>query len=1400
MLPQPVDIREGLYLELRVDDYSYGGANNADHWISFHIWDNDRMIPGNTKDYGQGWLSLIRTGSGKHTVQSIQSGYLQFEQLGGMDSITPATDQNGKNIYTLEIRYTGSGYKILVCGYEVGGCDVISQHLSTLNPNGEFYIGVTFHSGVQNGVCDATVLKFGSTKETATTPQGNEAVAPQASQPHVHTEEINPGMAPTCTQDGYSEEIRCSSCGELLKSREIIPATGHTVIQKPGKAPTCTEGGLSDGESCQACGEILVPQYFLEPTGHDEQVIPGVEPTPTEDGLSDGIVCSACGEILVPQEKIPALGEDEEIILPPADVWDGSVASGFAGGNGTEGNPYLISTGAQLAYLETVAYKEGYSDKHYKLTNPIDLNGLEWEPISMSGYDFYFDGNGYTVSNFKITKKNRSYAGLFSEVGRGTVANLGVTDFEINVTSSYESYAGGLAGYLYWSTIENCYAIGSVTLTSGAETVMVGGLVGYAQDTDAIRGCYSAGTVSGTSKQAYAYAGGLVGKTWSKYSSRTTLENNYSTAQVTAESNQKSSYAGGLVGSVSLENDSDLFITNSFTAGTVTAIAHTNYAYAASGGLAGSISIRYNGSVTLRGCYATGDIDALWGSSCYYTYNCHLVGHTNGGVTVDDCYYYENQYAVNWEDGIHGMPCTMAQLNSISFYTDVLGWDTTIWKLSYLSFVSGKYPMLFAPIPGSSPEHVHTEETIPGVEPTYTEDGLTSGVRCSTCGEILVPQEIIPSLGSQDPANQVWDGSIATGFAGGSGTKEDPYLISTGAQLALLAYEIRYVEDSEYCSKYYQLTNSINLGGLEWEPIGYRWSVGSAKYSFRGHFDGNGYEVSNFKITRAICVAEYADDVALGLFGYADSAYIVNLGVTDLLIQVDAWCEISVGGLVGYAENVNITNCYTSGTIAVSSNVAADVGGLVGKATPNMGYNITATAVISNCHSSVDVHAAVPEIDETDPYSGTVYAGGLIGLFANKEINNCYAIGSVSAFSCETAGAGGLTGTLGGGMVEFESLAVNCYATGNVNALSSYFAYAGGLVGIATENGMIHSCHASGDVIAEVTNDTVSDKFILGPTAKAGGLAGTGYTIRDSYATGHVEATCNHPDPESTIEAGGLAGESRAQISHSYATGTVHAEGTAIIYIGGLIGTGGVDGSIYNCYAQGSVHAELERGAHEDAFVYAGGLAGMSYEMINSSSSGDVTVNCNHWTAAVAAGGLLGHSSSAVGYNYATMENCYATGNVTVTSSAGVQAGGLAGHFKGELTNGYAAGVVTITTSTDTEFYAGGLFGYAESYAYSGLSISNIYVHPTNGAPVIYAGMLFGIGDYSSAHNCYYSEGQILHIDDASNATVGTEGTSGSFDQFNQASFYTDVLGWDSTVWNLSNLDFANGMYPTLIQ
>lgn len=41
----------------------------------------------------------------------------------------------------------------------------------------------------------------------------------------------------------------------------------------------------------------------------------------------------------------------------------------------------------------------------------------------------------------------------------------------------------------------------------------------------------------------------------------------------------------------------------------------------------------------------------------------------------------------------------------------------------------------------------HHEISIPGVEPTCTETGLTEGVRCAICGIDLVEQEIVPALG-----------------------------------------------------------------------------------------------------------------------------------------------------------------------------------------------------------------------------------------------------------------------------------------------------------------------------------------------------------------------------------------------------------------------------------------------------------------------------------------------------------------------------------------------------------------------------------------------------------------------------------------------------------------------------
>lgn len=103
----------------------------------------------------------------------------------------------------------------------------------------------------------------------------------------------------------------------------------------------------------------------------------------------------------------------------------------------------------------------------------------------------------------------------------------------------------------------------------------------------------------------------------------------------------------------------------------------------------------------------------------------------------------------------------------------------------------------------------------------------------------------------------VWDGTIATSFAGGDGTQDDPYQIANGAQLAYLATIVNQGGGLTIKDKYYALTADIYLNDISyddwesnaksWTPIGWHPSPGSfmynysyhMKYEFNSHFDGN---------------------------------------------------------------------------------------------------------------------------------------------------------------------------------------------------------------------------------------------------------------------------------------------------------------------------------------------------------------------------------------------------------------------------------------------------------------------------------------------------------------------------------------------------------------------------------
>ena len=321
------------------------------------------------------------------------------------------------------------------------------------------------------------------------------------------------------------------------------------------------------------------------------------------------------------------------------------------------------------------------------------------------------------------------------------------------------------------------------------------------------------------------------------------------------------------------------------------------------------------------------------------------------------------------------------------------------------------------------------------------------------------------------------------------------------------------------------LVRNIDLGGAEWTPIG------TDSKPFTGTIYGNGYTVSNFKITTG---RKY-----VGLFGY-NRGVIQNLGVENFTVNVSYGDDVHAGGLVGYNDSDgSITNCYATGNVSATGSSSASAGGLAGE---NFG-NIT------NCYATGEVSAT----------SSSASVGGLAGGSGYPgSITNCYATGNVSATSSSSSAyAGGLAGIIFGGSI------TNCYATGEVSATSSSSsssAYAGGLAGRNINNGSIKNCYATGEVSATSTSSSSSED------AYAGGLVGyNSDSITNCYATGNVSATSSYKD----AYAGGLVGYNSGSIKNCYATGEVSATSTSSsssACAGGLAGRNSNSGSITNCY------------------------------------------------------------------------------------------------------------------------------------------------------------------------------------------------------------------------------------------
>ena len=332
---------------------------------------------------------------------------------------------------------------------------------------------------------------------------------------------------------------------------------------------------------------------------------------------------------------------------------------------------------------------------------------------------------------------------------------------------------------------------------------------------------------------------------------------------------------------------------------------------------------------------------------------------------------------------------------------------------------------------------------------------------------------------------EVWDGSVAESFAGGKGTKDDPYQIATGSQLAYFAKRVNAEEYGEkYADTYFELTEDIDLGGKEWTPVGETVAdliMGGHEYFvFSGNFDGNGYTIKNLTIGTE--TSPYSGDVC-GLFG-ATSGTIEDVVLENVSINYVGGNHSSGygfrmgGALVGYSMG-DIVNCTVIGLDMKAgsdgSYVALNsIGGLVG---------------IQDGGTTVS-HSRVSGKIEESTKKGNV--GGFVGTLAKgSSAKYCGADVSVEVTgNGRGIAVGGFVG-IGNGVTIDETLIENCYATGNITGAE----YAGGFVGnISGLN--ISNCYAKGDV----SNSFVGASF-MGTDAASNNYYGT---VKNCYATGLV--------------------------------------------------------------------------------------------------------------------------------------------------------------------------------------------------------------------------------------------------------------------------------------------------------
>ena len=722
-------------------------------------------------------------------------------------------------------------------------------------------------------------------------------------------------------------------------------------------------------------------------------------------------------------------------------------AEEFAGGLGTEDDPYLIETAEQMKKLaEDVNGGKSYSGTYFKLTADIDLNGSEdnkWTPIGTSSKPFSgtFNGDKHSVTNVYVSGTGL-WQGLFGYVLNGKIQNLGVDNGFIKGNSSI----GGVVGCMRDATVENCYFTGEVSSTSGD----VGGIVGFVEGGSSsisyIVNCYNAGTVTHTSSSG---AGGIAGQ----FTSGGSITNCYNIGTVKNDTSNKDMKVGGIAGGIAYDTT---IVENCYNNGEVktTKTPPTGGSYVTSAIYAGGIVGSNSG--TMQKCYNTGVVSgATGGYNALEPFVGDIAGYNNGTGTITDCYSLRESENRGIGKNSGTGTATYKTAEEFKDLADTLNTDNAgVW--GYHSTFLKSHPILLEnpEVSGTGtsddPYLFRTPEGLEDMRDYINGTGNFSGNAHTGSGQFFGLANSINLGGSE--SNQWtpigdYDKYINLKF---SGTFDGGGHLISGL----------YINNNSANRQYYGLFGYVVGGTIE--NLGVNGSVTGNQYI--GGIVGSGnnctiencYNIGNIKGNSEI------GGICGGTASGSNAKFINCYNAGSVVASVGGTLQYA-GGIVGFGGRSTIKYCYNIGS--VTSDCWA--GGIAGS---------SQGGTIEYCYNG-----------ENGTVSGTD-AGGIVG--DNGSIENCYNAGTVEGIVCDDD-----VGCVGG--ISASSYSVtNCYNIGKITGIAKD---AGGIAGFYSD---VTNCYNFGTI--DVTADNVGGILgatgnvtncynigkITGTAGNAGGIAG----------------------------------------------------------------------------------------------------------------------------------------------------------------------------------------------------------------------------------------------------------------------------------------------------------------------